>query len=52
MHAELREGLLAALTGDRAVHSELVKLEAAVAKGAIAPPAAAKAILAHWRAKT
>ena len=52
LRTELREGLLALLTEDPAVHAELVKLEAAVAKGAMVPPAAAKAILAHWRAKT
>jgi LAO/AO transport system kinase len=52
LHTELREGLLAALTEDPAVHAELIKLEGAVAQGALAPPAAAKAILAHWRAKT
>jgi LAO/AO transport system kinase len=52
LHTELREGLLAALTEDPAVNAELVKLEAAVAKGTLAPSAAAKAILAQWRAKT
>jgi len=52
LHTELREGLAAALTEDPAVGAELVKLEAAVAQGTLGPPAAAKAILAHWRAKT
>jgi LAO/AO transport system kinase len=52
LHTELREGLAAALTEDPAVGAELVKLEAAVAKGTLGAPAAAKAILAHWRAKT
>jgi LAO/AO transport system kinase len=52
LHTELREGLLAALTQDPAVNAELIKLEAAVAKGTLAPTTAAKAILAQWRAKT
>jgi LAO/AO transport system kinase len=52
LHTELREGLTAALTEDPTVEAELAKLEAAVAKGTTAPPAAAKAILAQWRAKT
>jgi LAO/AO transport system kinase len=52
LQTELREGLLSALTEDPAVSAELVKMEAAVAKGELAPPAAAKAILAQWRAKT
>ncbi len=52
LQTELREGLLAALTQDPAISAELAKLEAVVAEGAMAPPVAAKAILAHLRAKT
>jgi LAO/AO transport system kinase len=52
LHTELREGLTAALTEDPGVNAELVKLEAAVAQGTEGASAAAKAILAHWRAKT
>lgn len=52
LQTELREGLVAALTEDPAISAELVKLEAGVAGGTLAPAAAAKAILAHWRAKT
>ena len=52
LQTELREGLLAALTEDPATGTELSKAEALVAKGGLAPTAAAKAILAHWRAKT
>ncbi len=52
LQTELREGLLAALTEDPAIRAELAKLEAAVAKGAMAPSVAAKAILEHLRAKT
>ncbi|MFM9862434.1 MAG: methylmalonyl Co-A mutase-associated GTPase MeaB [Micropepsaceae bacterium] len=52
LQTELREGLLATLTEDPAIGAELAKLEAAVAKGTLAPPQAAKAILAHLAAKT
>ncbi|NOT41483.1 MAG: methylmalonyl Co-A mutase-associated GTPase MeaB [Alphaproteobacteria bacterium] len=52
LQTELREGLLATLTEDPAISAELAKMEAAVAKGTLAPPQAAKAILAHLAAKT
>jgi len=50
--SELREGLLSLLTESPKIKAELDKSEAAVAKGEAVPPAAAKAILAQWRAKT
>ena len=52
LETELREGLLAALSEDKALSAELLKAEAAVARGDLAPAGAAKAILAQWRAKT
>lgn len=52
LQTELREGLASALAEDPAASAELVKAEAAVARGTLSPAAAAKAILAHWRAKT
>ena len=52
LQTELREGLATALTQDPTIEAELAKLEASVAEGTLAPPAAAKAILAHLRAKT
>jgi GTPase len=50
--SELREGLLELLTENPQIRAELGRSEAAVAKGEAAPPAAATAILARWRAKT
>lgn len=50
--SELREGLLGFLTEDPRIAKELPRVEAAVAKGETAPPAAAKAILTRWAAKS
>ena len=50
--AELREGLLALLADDPRIAGDLPRLEAAVESGEIAPPAAAKAILARWLGKS
>lgn len=50
--SELREGMLALLTENQGDKGELARIEADVAKGAAAPPAAARAILARWRGKT
>ncbi len=50
--SELREGLLGLLTENPQIKAELVRSQAAVSRGEAAPPAAAKAVLARWRAKT
>jgi LAO/AO transport system kinase len=49
---ELREGLLGLLTENPAIKAELARAETAVAQGGTPAPAAARAILARWRAKT
>ncbi len=50
--AELREGLLALLGESPALKTELARAEARVAKGDLAAPAAARAILARFRGQT
>ena len=51
MWTEIADGLMAALKADRAAQRQVPKLEARLAKGAIAPGAAARALLASFRAK-
>jgi LAO/AO transport system kinase len=50
--SELRDGLLDQLTQDPAVKKELERARAAVERGRLAAPAAARAILARWRGQT
>ncbi len=50
--AELREGLLALLSDDPRIAADLPRLEAAVESGQMAPPEAAKSILARWLGKS
>jgi len=50
--AELREGLLGLVTEDPHIAKDIPRLEAQVAEGETAPPAAAKAVLARWTGKT
>jgi LAO/AO transport system kinase len=52
LRAELREGLLGLLNDDPATAANLPRLEAAVEKGEMSPPQAAKAILARWLGKS
>jgi LAO/AO transport system kinase len=50
--SELREGLLSLLADDPRIAKDLPRLEGQVAKGETAPPAAAKAVLTRFAAKT
>ncbi len=51
MWTEIADGLMAALKADRAAQRLVPKLEARLAKGAITPGAAARALLTSFRAK-
>jgi LAO/AO transport system kinase len=50
--SELREGLLASLNSDAGFAKEVVAVEAAVAKGELAPVGAARRLLAKFRRQT